>query len=238
MIKKQLIETYLKKTIRHVLGEEWQISGESIIRRAGTIIQGIHFDRTGYLYGFHPGFANQILAIPIAFLYLTLGSRFRDTRGGYIYYDWKPDNQIQTQSLLRLIKEQTQPDINTPLTLEAIAGYLENSVRKKGPVHEMVYWSLSVVYGLLGRLDEAAKQLNHVSEKLKSGIQDWGKSNKPAPQWMLDDLKEVGKFQEKLIDSKNLHCLLRREYDENHGSVENTIVADSAWEIAAHCLTS
>ncbi len=73
-------------------------------------------------------------------------------------------------------------------------------IKNQKRVGSNITWPLGVIYGLLGRLDEAAKQFNKSEKTLKYGVEQWEKEGKSAPQWMIDDLRELAKFQEKLTD--------------------------------------
>lgn len=140
-----------------------------------------------------------MLPLPIPALSLTLGSRLKDSRGGDLWLEWAPDDEQQTQHIISLLHQQARPSLVEPLSLERAAQYIETYHKKSSHFH--IYWSLSVVYGLQGKLDAARQQLGMAEWDLCDRAKGWEKKKEPPPAWILENIESIAEFKSKLEDA-------------------------------------
>ncbi len=198
-IQRRALDRYLRGSLLPLFGGPWRVyDGECILRVEGLLIQGVWMYRSSYDDKFRPAYSINVLPEPCDILHGTLGSHLKNDRGGDMWIRWEPDREGFTEELMQAIRDQTKPRINEPLTLDAVHRYITQYHLKHR--HFAALWSLGIIRGLEGNLQEANDHLEAVERDFRNGVRNWEARGKPAPSWMHENVDRVAALKNHLTD--------------------------------------
>lgn len=208
-IKKNELKKYLEIKITPLLGDEWQVyDGDTTIRVNDFLIQGVHLDTSSYSKVFVPWYFIQLIPIHSDHIYMTLGSRLkkkltiRKHLMGYkpkeMWCDWAPEDDALLKEIAEVLHKQAKSSFDEPLTLETVVQYLESDREKLKSKNPLVRGSYGIVYGLLGHMKEAKKNLELAEKELERRALAWKKKGKNPPEHNREFKKEIIQFINKL----------------------------------------
>jgi hypothetical protein len=129
----------------------------------------------------------QVLARPSDEFRFDFGGRLMKPGAGDLWLEGT--TAPPADEILRLASAQAAVPINEPLTIDALAKYVDRAARKSFEFSQ--WWSAGVVYGLCGRRGDARESLDRARkllEKLKSKLD---KSALSKAGWISEALANI-----------------------------------------------
>lgn len=171
------------------LGPGWYRASPTAIYRTDSsyLVQCISCQSSNFSRDYVPATFVQVLARRSDELRFDFGGRLTKPQTGDLWLE--ATNEPPAAEVLHLASEQAAVPFGDPLTIDALAMYLDGSNRASFEFSQ--WWSAGVVYGLCGRRDDARDSLGRAQkllEKLKSKLD---KAALSKAVWISDALADI-----------------------------------------------
>ncbi len=179
------------------LGPEWYWASPAVIYRTDKsyLVQCISCQTSNFSRDYVPATFVQVLARP--------SDEFRFDFGGRLLVPGAGDRWLSasgdppTAEIMRLASAQAAIPFKIPLTIDALAKYLDGCGRASFEFPQ--WWSAGVVYGLAGRSDDARENLERARRLLENLRSRFDKAALSKAGWISDALGQIEKSIAELV---------------------------------------
>jgi hypothetical protein len=179
------------------LGPEWHRARADLIYRTDKnyLVQCINCQSSNFSRDYVPSTFIHVLARRGDFLRCDFGDRLKTPRSGFLGLRRPRDLWLDGDSdpplaeVLRLAAGQASVPFDAPLTIEALAAYVDGAKRSSFEFNH--WWSAGIVYGLCGRQVDARKCLDRVRKVLEKDQSTLEKEGVARWEWVSEALSDI-----------------------------------------------
>lgn len=191
-ISKRDLSKFAKK-MGIALGDEWHIyNSTAIMRYTEFLLQCISFDTSRHSPSFVPTYFVMVLPIPKTELVYAIGDRLKNNQNGDYWIEWKDQNDALIPNIVTLLCKQAIPLIKHSLRIDDLIPAVKD--RYLEPRHMTAWWSLGILEGLAGHLDQAKYYMEGAVEEIRSRMHGWEKDGEIPPEYFGRYLDEITGF--------------------------------------------